>query len=139
MDCAVCMTRLATARCTVFATDPHILDAAELGLEAWKKVSPETIKSCWRNCDILPPAVHADLDQDVGKNIRNKKKSLEELTDLVQRLSLEAKKTTVDENLGEALQGLGLAPGATPTRASMEAVQTWLGVGDYCRFGGRSL
>ncbi|CAB1105939.1 unnamed protein product [Ectocarpus sp. CCAP 1310/34] len=111
---------------------PHILDAAELGLEAWKEVMPQTIKSCvrvvvcWRKCDILPPAVHADLDQDVGKNIRNKKESLEELTDLVQRLSLEAKKTTVDEDLGEALEGLGLAPGATPTRASMEAVQTWL-------------
>lgn len=83
---------------------------------------------CWRKCDILPPAVHADLDQDVGKNIPNKKENLDELTDLVQRLSLEAKKTTLDEDLGEALKGLGLAPGATPTQASMEAVQTWLGV-----------
>ncbi|CAB1100067.1 unnamed protein product [Ectocarpus sp. CCAP 1310/34] len=89
---------------------PHILDAAELGLEAWKEVLPETIKRC-----------------DVGKNIRNKE-SLEELMDLVQRLSLETKKTTVDEHLGEALKGLGFAPGATPPRASMEAVQTWLRV-----------
>ncbi|CAB1109044.1 unnamed protein product [Ectocarpus sp. CCAP 1310/34] len=84
---------------------PHILDAAELGLEAWKEVLPETIKRC-----------------DVGKNIRNKKESLEELTDLVQRHSLEAKKTTVDEDLGESLKGLGLVPGATSTRDSMEAV-----------------
>ncbi|CAB1103099.1 unnamed protein product [Ectocarpus sp. CCAP 1310/34] len=105
---------------------PHILDAAELGLEAWKEFLPETIKRCWRKCDTLPPAVHADLDQDVGKNIRNKKESLEELTDSVQRLSLETKKTTVDEDLGEALKGLGLTPGATPTRASIEAVQTWM-------------
>ncbi|CAB1115862.1 unnamed protein product [Ectocarpus sp. CCAP 1310/34] len=109
---------------------PHILDAAELGLEAWKEVLPETIKRCWRKCDMLPSAVHADLDEDVGKNMRNKKESLEELTDLVQRLSLEAKKTTVDEDLGEALKGLGLAPGATPTRASTKAVQTWLRVED---------
>ncbi|CAB1101671.1 unnamed protein product [Ectocarpus sp. CCAP 1310/34] len=107
---------------------PHILDAAELGLEAWKEALPETIKRCWRKFDILPPAVNADLDQDVGKNIRNKKESLQELTDLVQRLSLEAKKTAVHEDLGEALKGLGLAPGAAPTRASMEAAQTWLRV-----------
>ncbi|CAB1107278.1 unnamed protein product [Ectocarpus sp. CCAP 1310/34] len=83
---------------------------------------------CWRKYGILPPAVHANLDQDVGKNIRNKKESLEELTDLVQCLSREAKKTTVDEDLGEALKGLRLVPGATPTRASMEAVQTRLRV-----------
>lgn len=72
--------------------------------------------------------MQADLDQDVGNNIPNNEESLQELTDLVRRLSLVAKKTTLDEDLGEALKGLGLAPGATPTRASMEAVQTWLGV-----------
>ncbi|CBJ32139.1 expressed unknown protein [Ectocarpus siliculosus] len=77
MDCAVCLTRLATTRWLAEGGQPHILDAAELGLEAWKEVSAETIKRCWRKCDILPPAVHADLDQDVGKNIPNKKENLD--------------------------------------------------------------
>lgn len=83
---------------------------------------------CWRKADILPAVVQADPDQDVGKATAEHKDTLYELAGLVQRLSLGAEGRFLDDDICEALGGLGLAPGARPSQASMAVVLAWTGV-----------
>ena len=83
---------------------------------------------CWRKANILPDVVQADLDQDLSETTAKHNESLHELAVLVQRLSLGAVGKTPDDDICDALYGLGLVPGAYPSQASIDAAEAWIGV-----------
>ncbi|CAM9537498.1 unnamed protein product [Phaeothamnion confervicola] len=46
---------------------PLVLDAIDLGVEAWAAISKETVARCWLKADILPLTVQAELAVKHGK------------------------------------------------------------------------
>lgn len=72
--------------------------------------------------------VQADLDQDLSEAAAKHNERLHELAVLVQRLSLGAVGKTPDDDICDALYGLGLVPGAYPSQASIDAAEAWMGV-----------
>lgn len=70
----------------------------------------------------------ADLDRDFSEATAKHNERLHELAVLVQRLSLAAVGQTPDDDICDALFGLGLAPGTYPSQASIDAAEAWIGV-----------
>jgi hypothetical protein len=123
--------------------DPHILDACELALDAWKDVERESVVRCWLKAEILPPQMHADLSNEHGRGVRHgaKDASVEQLTVVLHSCSLawassrnhesSSRSATAEAadaealEVAEALQSLGITPGRPPSQISIQAALQW--------------
>lgn len=81
---------------------------------------------CWEKANIYSAAMYADIDAEIGRTKdTGKQDGVYELESLVSRMSVGTKGGDVDEDIADALSGLGLAPAAKPTAAAMETVDRW--------------
>ncbi|CAB1100159.1 unnamed protein product [Ectocarpus sp. CCAP 1310/34] len=105
---------------------PHLLDAAELCHDAWGRVSTETIRRCvLKKGRHSLRSTHADIDAQVGRTtVTGNDSGIDELEGLVSPMSVGTKHGPVDEDVREALAGLQLAPGAKPSAATMQAMDS---------------
>lgn len=77
--------------------NPTVLDAALFLVNAWKQVTTQTIKNCWKHTDILAPSQNIELAQELDvKSLTNVEAQLyDDISEQLQKLSLEP--LTADE------------------------------------------